>query len=157
MRNLNAFQKIPVFLYLRTVLEVLLEANISPCLWFQDWHMGTDLQQQTQIQSAEISLLAILSAVQAVEKKTESQAVHLQNLEVRTGSAEKKLADFEKTAMELSSQLEGKWAVLGTLLQEYGLLQRRLENLENQMQNRNPWVLRLPPSSRDEAPKVFIE
>ena len=121
-----------------------------------DWHMGTDLQQQTQIQSAEISLLAILSAVQAVEKKTESQAVHLQNLEVRTGSAEKKLADFEKTAMELSSQLEGKWAVLGTLLQEYGLLQRRLENLENQMQNRNPWVLRLPPSSRDEAPKVSV-
>ncbi|XP_021020293.1 zinc finger protein 696-like [Mus caroli] len=121
-----------------------------------DWHMGTDLQQQTQIQSAEISLLAILTAVQAVEKKTESQAVHLQNLEVRTGSAEKKLADFEKTAMELSSQLEGKWAVLGTLLQEYGLLQRRLENLENQMQNRNPWVLRLPPSSKDEAPKVSV-
>ncbi|XP_052029568.1 zinc finger protein 696-like isoform X2 [Apodemus sylvaticus] len=121
-----------------------------------DWHMGTDLQQQAQIQSAEISLLAIVTAVQAVEKKTESQAVHLQTLEVRTGSAERKLADFEKTAVELSSQLEGKWAVLGTLLQEYGLLQRRLENLENQMQNRNPWVLRLPPSSRDEAPKVSM-
>lgn len=119
--------------------------------------MGTDLQQQAQIHSAEISLLAILAAVQAVEKKTESQAVHLQSLEVRTGSAEKRLADFEKTAMELSSQVEGKWAVLGTLLQEYGLLQRRLENLENQMQTRNSWVLRLPASSKDEAPKVFIE
>ncbi|XP_042129090.1 zinc finger protein 398-like isoform X4 [Peromyscus maniculatus bairdii] len=122
----------------------------------QDWHVGTDLQQQVQIQSAEISLLAILAAVQAVEKKTESQAVHLQSLEIRTGSAEKKLADFERTAMELSSQLEGKWAVLGTLLQEYGLLQRRLENLESQMQNRNSWVLRLPPSSKDEAPKVSM-
>ncbi|XP_040592773.1 zinc finger protein 398-like [Mesocricetus auratus] len=121
-----------------------------------DWHVGTDLQQQAQIQSAEISLLAILAAVQAVEKKTESQAVHLQNLEIRTGSTEKRLADFEKTAMELSSQLEGKWAVLGTLLQEYGLLQRRLENLENQMQNRNSWVLRLPASSKDEAPKVSV-
>ncbi|XP_051008404.1 zinc finger protein 282-like [Acomys russatus] len=121
-----------------------------------DWHVGTDLQQQAQIQSAEISLLAILAAVQAVEKKTESQAVHLQSLEVRTGSAEKKLADCEKTAVEFSSQLEGKWAVLGTLLQEYGLLQRRLENLENQMQNRNSWVLRLPPSSKDEAPKVSL-
>ncbi|KAL1777797.1 zinc finger protein 398-like [Sigmodon hispidus] len=121
-----------------------------------DWHMGTDLQQQAQIQSAEISLLAILAAVQAVEKKTESQTVRIQSLEIRTGSAEKRLADFEKTAMELSSQLESKWAVLGTLLQEYGLLQRRLENLENQMQTRNSWVLRLPPSSKDEAPKVSV-
>ncbi|XP_075811076.1 uncharacterized protein LOC142839098 isoform X2 [Microtus pennsylvanicus] len=121
-----------------------------------DWHVGTDLQQQAQIQSAEISLLAILAAVQAVEKKTESQAVHLQSLEIRTGSAEKRLADFEKTAMELSSQLESKWAVLGTLLQEYGLLQRRLENLESQMQTRNSWVLRLPASNKDEAPKVSI-
>ncbi|KAL6074764.1 hypothetical protein STEG23_019070 [Scotinomys teguina] len=121
-----------------------------------DWHVGTDLQQQAQIQSAEISLLAVLAAVQAVEKKTESQAVHLQSLEIRTGSAEKKLADFEKTVVELSSQLEGKWAVLGTLLQEYGLLQRRLENLESQMQNRNSWVLRLPPSNKDEAPKVSM-
>ncbi|XP_051058927.1 zinc finger protein 398 [Phodopus roborovskii] len=121
-----------------------------------DWHVGSDLQQQVQIQSAEISLLAIMAAVQAVEKKTESQVVHLQSLEIRTGSAEKRLADCEKTAMELSSQLEGKWAVLGTLLQEYGLLQRRLENLENQMQNRNSWVPRLPTSSKDEAPKVSV-
>ncbi|MEJ1279612.1 zinc finger protein 398 isoform X2 [Cricetulus griseus] len=121
-----------------------------------DRHVGTDLQQQAQIQSAEISLLAILAAVQAVEKKTESQAVHLRSLEMRTASAEKRLADCEKTATELSSQLEGKWAVLGTLLQDYGLLQRRLENLENQMQNRNSWILRLPDSSKDEASKVSV-
>ncbi|XP_017653851.1 zinc finger protein 282 isoform X2 [Nannospalax galili] len=128
----------------------------STSLVHTDWHVGSDLQQQAQIQSAEISLLAILAAVQAVEKKTESQAVHLQSLEVRAGTAEKRLADFEKTAVEFGSQLEGKWAVLGTLLQEYGLLQRRLENLENQLRNRNSWVLRLPPGSKGEAPKVSL-
>lgn len=39
------------------------------------------------------------------------------------GTVKKELANCEKMAVELRNQLEGTWAVLGTMLQEYGLLQ----------------------------------
>ncbi|NXS86494.1 ZN783 protein, partial [Erpornis zantholeuca] len=74
----------------------------------------------------------------------------LQELRKRTERAERRLLACENLVGELGSGL----AALGTLLQGYGQLQQRLLNLENLLKNRNFWILRLPPGSRGEIPKV---
>ncbi|NXL53386.1 ZN783 protein, partial [Podilymbus podiceps] len=80
----------------------------------------------------------------------QAEAQQLQELQSRTERAERRLLACENLVGELGSNL----AALGSLLQDYGHLQQRLDNVENLLKNRNFWLLRLPPSSRGEVPKV---
>ncbi|NXH23256.1 ZN398 protein, partial [Bucco capensis] len=80
----------------------------------------------------------------------QAEAQQLQELQSRTEKAEQRLLACENLVGELGSSL----AALGSLLQDYGHLQQRLDNLENLLKNRNFWILRLPPDSRGEIPQV---
>ncbi|KAM6277038.1 uncharacterized protein M6G45_001609 isoform 1-T1 [Spheniscus humboldti] len=82
----------------------------------------------------------------------QAEAQQLQELRSRTERAERRLLACENLVGELGSNL----AALGGLLQEYGQLQQRLDNVENLLKNRNFWILRLPPGSRGEVPKVPV-
>ncbi|NXI44213.1 ZN783 protein, partial [Galbula dea] len=80
----------------------------------------------------------------------QAEAQQLQELRSRTERAEQRLLACENLVGELGSNL----AALGSLLQGYGHLQQRLDNVENLLKNRNFWILRLPPDSQGEIPKV---
>ncbi|XP_053117994.1 zinc finger protein 398-like isoform X2 [Hemicordylus capensis] len=110
--------------------------------------------KEAPLQTATISLWTVVGAVQAVERTVEAQALRLLSLEQRSGTAEKRFADCEKAVAELGRQLESRWSALGTLLQEYGQLQRRLEDMENLLKSGNFWVRRVPVGAAGEGSKV---
>ncbi|NWI50587.1 ZN783 protein, partial [Calyptomena viridis] len=102
-----------------------------------------------------ISLWTVVGAVQALERSVAAHASRLLSLEHRAGNTERKHLEWEKIMGEFGNQLESKWTALGNLVQEYGRLQRRLENMENMLKNRDLWILRVPPGG--EAPAVVLE
>ncbi|XP_019328956.1 PREDICTED: zinc finger protein 777 [Aptenodytes forsteri] len=95
--------------------------------------------------------MPVAPAVQAVERKVESQALRLLSLEGRAETAEKKVTGLEKAVLDFGSRLERKWAALAALVQENT---RRLEHVERQLQHRSCWAPRPGPGPGGDEPKV---
>ncbi|XP_042657595.1 protein ZNF783-like isoform X2 [Tyto alba] len=99
----------------------------------------------------EISLWTVVAAVQAVERKVESQALRLLSLEGRAETAERKVTGLEKAVRDFGSRLERKWAALAALVRENT---RRLEHIERQLQRRSPGAPGPGPGPGGDGPEV---
>ncbi|NXN21285.1 ZN398 protein, partial [Nycticryphes semicollaris] len=93
----------------------------------------------------------VVAAVQAVERKVESQARRLLSLEGRAETAEKKVSGLEKAVLDFGNRLERKWAALAALVQENT---RRLEHVERQLQHHSRWAAGTGPGTGGDETKV---
>ncbi|NXK81231.1 ZN783 protein, partial [Amazona guildingii] len=91
---------------------------------------------------------------QTVEQSVDAQGSRLLNLESLVAATEKSHLERKKTVVDVGNQLESKCAALGTLIQEYGQLQRRLESMESLLKSGSLWILQLPPGVK--APSVVF-
>ncbi|KAL7977842.1 hypothetical protein Chor_010794 [Crotalus horridus] len=77
-----------------------------------------NLDREVKQNMAELSLWTVVAAIQAVERKVDSHASRLLNLERRVMTNEKKYVDCENAVVDFGNQMECKLTALGTLIQD---------------------------------------